>query len=237
MRWALVTGGAKRLGAQLCLDLAAKGYSVLIHYHTSRKEAEEVAENCRSLGAQAEIFQGDFSTSAGVDEFIRVCHVRSPSIEILINNVGSYLIKPASVTTLEEWNAIFQSNVHTPFALCRAFLPSLCQNHGSIINIGVAGINNIHANTYSTAYMTAKMSLLMLTKSLAKEMAPKGVRINMVSPGYMEDGLDLPKEVDRLPMKRLAAFSEVSRVITDLLEPQSSYITGQNIEVAGGVRL
>lgn len=236
MGWTLVTGGAKRLGAKLCLDLAAHGHAVLVHYHTSQREAKEVVDACRSLGATAEMIQGDFSTTASTEDFIRMCQKLFP-IKILINNIGNYLVKSASNTTLEEWCAVFQSNLHVPFALSRAFLPSLCQHQGSIINIGIAGVGNMRADTYSTAYTAAKMALLMLTKSLAKEMAPKGLCVNMISPGYLENAIDLPQDVTQLPMERAATLEEVSRVVMYLLDEQSRYITGQNIEVAGGVRL
>lgn len=237
MGWTLVTGGAKRLGAQLCLDLAANGHSVLVHYHTSHKEAEKVVEICRSLGVSAEMIQGDFSTPETTEHFIRNCQKLFPSIQVLINNVGNYLVKSASNTTTEDWNAVFQSNLHAPFALCRAFLPSLCQNHGSIINIGIAGISSMRADTYSTAYMSAKTALLTLTKSLAKEMASNRLSVNMVSPGYLENAIDLPKDIFQLPMQRPALLTEVSQVVIFLLNEQNRYITGQNIEVAGGVRL
>lgn len=237
MKWTLVTGGAKRLGAQLCLDLAAKGYSILVHYHTSQREARKVVEACRALGVAGEMIQGDFSTFESTNDFIRDCQARFPLIEGLINNVGTYLVKSASNTTIEEWNSVFQSNVHTPFALCRAFLPTLSQHRGSIINIGIAGLEGLRADVYSTAYMSAKMALLMLTKSLAKEMASKGVRVNMISPGYLENAIDLPKDTTIFPMQRPALLSEVSQMVIYLLDEQNRYITGQNIEIAGGVRL
>lgn len=236
MGWTLVTGGAKRLGARLCADLAVLGHSVLVHYHTSETEALEVVEVCRSLGVAAEPIKGDFSTSASTERFIEICLERYP-IRVLINNVGNYLVKSASQTTVEEWNAIFQSNLHTPFALSKAFLPSLCQFRGNIINIGIAGLVSMRADTYSTAYMSAKMGLLTLTKSMARELASKGVRVNMVSPGYLENSIDLPKDITHLPMHRAATLEEVSRAVTYLLNEQSCYITGQNLEVAGGVRL
>lgn len=237
MKWTLVTGGAKRLGAQLCLALAAKGYSILLHYHTSQREAQMVVEACRSFGGAAEMIPGDFSTSESTESFIRDCQARFPTIKGLINNVGTYLVKPASNTTINEWNIVFQSNLHTPFALCRAFLPSLSQNGGSIINIGIAGLEGFRADVYSTAYLSAKMALLVLTKSLAKEMASKGVRVNMISPGYLENAIDLPKDLTLLPMQRPALLSEVSQMVIYLLDEQNRYITGQNIEIAGGVRL
>lgn len=235
MKWTLVTGGSKRLGAELCLSLATQGYSILVHHRDSREDAEEIALRCRKKGVEAEVIQGDFSSMESTADFIESCLKSYPDIKNLINNVGNYLVKPASETTPEEWNSLFQTNLNVPFALCQAFLPSLQKNKGSIINIGVTGINNIHADVKRTVYSATKMSLLMLTKSLARELASSHVRVNMVSPGYLENAVDLAGAV--LPMGRPASLEEVSRVVSFLLDERNGYITGQNIEVGGGIGL
>jgi NAD(P)-dependent dehydrogenase (short-subunit alcohol dehydrogenase family) len=235
MKWTLVTGGSKRLGAATSLALAKRGNPVLIHYRNSRQEAEAVAAACKKFGVDAEVIQGDFSTLESTMAFIEKCLKSYPEMKTLINNVGNYLIKSAAETTPEEWNALFQSNVNAPFALCRSLLPSLRACRGNIINIGVAGANNIHADVKRTAYMAAKMSLLMLTKSLARELAPFQVRVNMVSPGYLENAVDLPNA--KMPMQRPASLDEVLNAIFFLLDEENSYITGQNIEVSGGLAL
>lgn len=237
MHWTLITGGAKGLGAGLCVELARKGMPILVHYNSSHFEALQVVEICRSHSVSAECIQGDFSTVESVEIFIQRCHDKYPSIKNLINNVGNYVIKSAANTSSQEWNALFQTNLHAPFALCRALLPSIIQNQGSIINIGVVGAGNVTADTSSTAYRITKMGLYMLTKSLAKELASHGVRVNMVSPGHLENSVDLPADLKLLPMQRPASIGEVARVVAFLLDEDARYITGQNIEVAGGVRL
>lgn len=235
MKWTLVTGGSKRLGAEICLSLATHGHSILIHYRNSRQEAEDVAAECRKKGVEAEVIQGDFSSLESTLQFIDDCKKNFTDIKNLVNNVGNYLVKSAETTTPEEWNALFQINVHAPFALCQAFLPSLKVAGGNIVNIGVTGINHIHADVKRTAYVATKMSLLMLTKSLARELASYHVRVNMVSPGYLENAIDLSEA--KLPMQRPASLDEVTRVILFLLSDENSYITGQNIEVGGGIGL
>ncbi|MEI8366317.1 MAG: SDR family NAD(P)-dependent oxidoreductase [Parachlamydiaceae bacterium] len=237
MKWTLVTGGAKGLGAEICQALAAEGRSVLVHYHTSQPEADRIAEACRQHGVDAEAICGDFSSLQSTALFIKECHNTFPQIENLINNVGNYLVKPGSETTPEEWNSLFQTNLNAPFALCQAFLPSLRQCTGSIINIGVTGVNNIHADVQRTAYMATKMGLWMVTKSLARELASAHVRVNMVSPAYLENAVDLPSNLAKLPMGRPAAFSDVLAAIAFLLRKENAYITGQNIEVGGGIGL
>lgn len=235
--WTLVTGGAKGLGAACCRALAAEGYAIAVHYHKSQREADEVVKECLKQGVRAESIQGDFSTTQSTETFLQDYLKRFPSTETLINNVGNYLIKSALETTIENWISLFQTNLHASFALMKALTPTLIKNKGNIINIGIAGIETFRADTYSTAYTTTKAGLWMLTKSIAKELAAEGVRVNMVSPGYLSNAVDLPDDPKKLPMQRAATLEEVVKVIAFLLDKKNSYVTGQNIEVAGGVRL
>ncbi len=237
MPWTLVTGAAKRLGAEICGQIAAQGYPVVIHYNTSQVEAEAAVTGLRRLGAKAECIQGDFSTPQSVQEFIERYTQRFPDTQNLINNVGNYLIKSALQTDQGEWLDLFQTNLNAPAALINALIPSIAKHKGNIINIGVTGIETPYADTYSPAYTITKFGLWLLTKSLAKELAAKQVRVNMVSPGLLENAVDLQQNLSKIPMQRPGKLEEVARVVLFLLDPASGYITGQNIEVAGAVRL
>lgn len=235
--WTLVTGGGKGLGAKICETLALEGHSLLIHYNTSNQAAFAIRNLCRQLGSHAECIQGDFSSSDSVEMFIEKLTADFPRIGTLINGVGNYKVQAPLSTTDAEWLALFQTNLHAPISLIRALLSSLKEHKGSIINFGVAGIHHVPADLYATAFTASKLALWMTTRALAKELAPSGVRINMVSPGMLENTIDRPKDLSVLPMKRLGTLFEVARVVVFLLSNENSYITGQNIEVAGGVRL
>jgi len=237
MSWTLVTGSAKRLGAVVCLKLARAGHNVIVHYHTSLKEAEEVAEECRSYGVQSEIIQGDLSSREGVEALAELIASRFPGLTNIINNVGNYLIKPILETSTEELVELYQTNFFAPFVLIQRLIPLIKQHKGVIINLGVAGLETRRADCQSTAYTLTKLSLLGLTKSLAKDLAPFGVRVNMVSPGYIENAVDLPEDLGSLPMGRAATCEEIACMILILLGRGGEYITGQNIEIAGGIRL
>jgi NAD(P)-dependent dehydrogenase (short-subunit alcohol dehydrogenase family) len=237
MGWTLVTGGAKRLGAELARTLAEQGYSIAVHYNRSPDDAEKVAQECRKRGVQAQIIQGDFQSVESTEDFLQRYLQQFPITHHLINNVGNFLIKSPLETSIEEWLSIFQNNLHVPFMLSKALAPSLKKIKGAIVNIGMAGVNGGRADTYCTAYHCAKTSLNSLTKSLAKELASDGVRVNMISPGYLENAVDLPSNWTKLPMQRPAALSEVACAVAYLLGTEGRYITGQNIEIAGGVRL
>jgi 3-oxoacyl-[acyl-carrier protein] reductase len=231
--WTLVTGGAKRLGASLCLSLAEKGHSVVVHYNRSKKEAFEIVEQCQAMGREAAMIQGNFSSLASVKEFVERYLEQFPETVSLINNVGDYLIRSALQTTVEEWAHLFQVNLHAPFILTQALAPSLVRNKGQIINIGVSGLKSHTAHTYATAYSLTKEALWGLTLATARELASQSVRVNMVSPGQLTISVDR----HQIPMHRPAYCWEVCRVVNFLLDPESAYITGQNIEVAGGLGL
>lgn len=198
---ALVTGGTKGLGAAIARTLRSEGYSVVVH------------------GSTGDV-QGDFSSREGVEAFLHDYLSRYGETEVLINNVGPFLVESGLKTHPDDWYNLFQTNLHAPFLLSQALAPTL----KSIVNIGIAGLGR--ADTYSTAYTAAKAALLSLTKSLAKEMR---CQVNMVSPGYLENSVVLP------PGQKPVSLNEVSQLVAFLLKHPS--ITGQNIEVAAGVRL
>lgn len=237
MCWTLVTGSATGLGAEIAKAVAKQGSSVLIHYRNSQKEAEEVRGICREYGVKAELVHGDFSTSESTKLFIKDLHANFPDIKNLINNVGEYLIADLLDTSVEDWERLFQANLHTPFFLIQSLIPSIRKHSGNIVNIGTVGLHSLRAARYSSAYRLTKQSLWMMTKTFAAELAEDGVCVNMVSPGQLENSVDLPEDVSQLPMSRPASLEEVVRIVLLFLDPENSYITGQNLEVAGGLGL
>lgn len=231
-RWVLVTGGSKNLGRELCLACAKKGYSIAVHYRKSRSEAEQTLRQVEELGGEGVLIQGDFSSHDSLNIFMNRYASLVPKTSVLINNVGNYHVGSALGTSFEVWEDLFQTNLHAPFFLSRALSNQL--EH--VINIGFSLIST-QANVYCSGYHIAKTGLEMLTKSLAKELAPRGVRANMVSPGHLEVSSDPKDGIRELPMGRSATFSEVTRTVLFLLDSESDYITGQNIAVAGGIGL
>lgn len=237
MKWCLVTGGAKNLGSVICQNLAEQGYPVVVHYRNSLKEAEDTVKKCLKFKVPVEYVQGDFSTYESTQKFLDEYQKRFSETQILINNIGNYFVGSAMATPVEQWYGLFQTNLHAPYLLVRGLLASIKKSQGSIINIGIAGLNTLRADVYSTAYSLTKSGLLMLTKSLAAELAAEQVRVNMISPGYLEKAVDLPKNLEKIPMQRPGSYQEVADMILYLLSDKARYITGQNIEVAGGTRL
>ncbi len=234
MNRVLVTGGAVRLGAQICRTLAQKGWDVVVHYRSSQQEAESLVKELCTYGVEAESLHGDLGTVEGVRAFLNAYLARFKETYGLVNNIGSYAIASALNTSAEQMQELFQTNLQVPLMLVQGLLPALKEQKGRVVNLGMTGAQLVAANTYATAYNMVKLALTMLTKSLAKECLGSQVTVNMVSPGYLENAVDLPPS---LPMGRPAQCEEVARVVGFLMERENGYITGQNIEIAGGVRL
>lgn len=233
----LVTGGARRLGAELCEMLARKGYSVVVHYRSSEREAMEVADKCRETGAEADVIFGDFSDIRGLEKFAESYADRFSSMNVLINNVGDYILGSTLNTSWDEWTRLFHLNLHAPFFLIRRFSPYLIASEGQIVNVGVSGLLRHSGNVYSTAYTLSKEALWGLTRACALELAADRVRVNMVSPGMLDISEDIAEPGLRIPMGRPGTCAEVAEAVAFLLDRKNAYITGQNIEIAGGLGL
>lgn len=236
MTWTLVTGGAQGLGAEICKKLSAQGHNIVVQYHKSLKNAEEVVTACRNNGVEAEMLHGDFSTIQSTQQFAKA-FCEQFSAQNLVNNVGEYLLKPLLETTPEEWLHLMQVNVIAPLMITKSLLPSIIASQGSIINIGVSGLGNMRSNIANTAYGMTKLHLWTMTKAWAREFAAENVRVNMVSPGILDNSIDRPQDISKLPMGRLGTTLEVAQTVAFLLDDKNGYITGQNIEVAGALGL
>ncbi len=234
MRPILVTGGAQGFGAEICLQLAEQGHDVVVHFRKS--DPSNILSRCQKYGVIVDAIQGDFSTVDLLEDFIRRYLARFPKTKGLVNNVGNYLIAPPSQTESKEWLSLFQTNLFTPVFLVRALLPALKEEKGRVVNIGTCGLTTPRALLHATAYAATKSALHFYTRSLAKELAPDHINVNMVSPGYLETSVDL-EEAAELPMGRPATLKEAARAVLFFFDSQSSYITGQNLEVAGGFGL
>lgn len=231
----LVTGGAKGLGKEVALTLAKGGHSVAIHYNQSQKEAQAVVRACQKFGVEAQAVQGDFSTKSSLKKFVKDYQTQFTHTKGIVNNVGNYWIGPATQTPQEELESLYQVNFFSPVFLIQSLLPAIEKQQGSIVNVGTAGLLADRAFTKAPAYASTKSALWFYTRSLAKELAPKKVRVNMVSPGFMENAIDLGETY--LPLDRAATLNEVAALIALFFEPATAYITGQNIEISGGVNL
>lgn len=233
MGWTLITGASGGLGREIALQLAKVGSSLYIHYNKNSGEAQKVAEACRQRGAEAKAVQGDFSS----DESLRLFLEEIDDISHLVNNVGHFMARPGTETSYFDWKNMYHVNFFAPLSLILGCLDDIVNHRGSIVNIGSVGVGMLRADAKFTAYTASKMSLYFLTKSFAKELAPKGVRVNMVSPGEMENTVYYPRAGGELPMGRKGTLSETAEAVAYFFRPEAGYVTGQNLEVGGGLAL
>lgn len=232
MKPILVTGGAKGLGAQICRTLARSGHDLVIHYRSSEKEAEEIVAACKKEGVEAAPIQADFSKPLA--PFIVSYLSRFPETKGIVHNVGNYSLAPPSQTEERLWRDLFETNFFAPVALTTALLSSLKRTKGAVVMIGTSGLEG--ALVKAAAYGASKSALLFYMRSLAKELAPFDVKVNMISPGFLENSVDLTS-APPLPMGRPGSLKEIADVVAFLFDAENSTITGQNLEIAGGFGL
>ncbi|AWR86002.1 bifunctional dihydropteridine reductase/dihydrofolate reductase TmpR [Meiothermus taiwanensis] len=235
-RVALVTGSARGIGRAIVLALARQGFDVAVHYHQSALEAEQTRQEALQHGVRAIRVQADVTRVKEAQGLIEEVAEQLGGLQVLVNNVGNYLKKPIEQTTPEEWHSILDSNLNAPFYLTQAALPYLSQTgYGRVVNIGFAGAQNLLARPEITPYVIAKTGLILYSKALAQRLAPRGITVNVVAPGVAENSLSKP--INEIPMGRLAQLEELARAVLFFVDEQSSYITGQVMEVSGGWNL
>ena len=236
-RVAVVTGGVRRLGRHLCTSLAVRGYDIVILYRASVEDALSLEREIASIGQRGRALKVDVADKLDVAAVFADIGRTEGHVDLLINNVGNY--NPQDVTRLdpEVWDATLSSNLSGAYYCCYHAI-KLMPDGGNIINIGMAGLEGIRANRRGTDYYVSKTGLLVLTRALAAGYAAQHIRVNMVSPGQLENSVDLPPadEIGRwVPLGRSGTLDDIAQAVHYLLD--ADYVTGVNIDVAGGYRL
>jgi len=234
---AVVTGGARRLGRHLCLMLAARGYDVAIFYRSSGEEAEALVREITATGRRARARAVDVGDEPQVAAAFAAIGQDWGRVDLLLNNVGNYNPQDVTLLTPAVWDATLAANLSGAYYCCFHAL-ALMPAGGNIINIGMAGLDGVRANVRGADYYVSKTGLLSLTRSLAVGYATRQVRVNMVSPGQLDNSVDLPPPDQiglTVPLGRAGALQDVAQAVGYLLD--ASYVTGVNLDVAGGYRL
>jgi 3-oxoacyl-[acyl-carrier protein] reductase len=237
---ALVTGSSRGIGRAIALKLAEKGCSVGINYLSKDWAAEKVVKSIEKMGQKATSFQCDVSNFADAEEMIKKAKLEFGRIDILVNNVGPFLYKTIWDTTVEEWHQILNSNLNSVFYCCKAVLPIMReQRSGVIINIGGPNSERTQGYLRTCAYAVAKTGLVVFSKSLAKEEAGHGIRVNVVNPGFIETEAyteDMKKTMPSdVPLKRLGKPEDIANAVAFLASDEAGYITGAVLNVHGGL--
>ncbi len=237
IKTALITGGAKRVGAVTTQTLHQAGYNVIIHCRLSRQAADDLATELNSKRADsARVIQGDLNIDTIYDRLIEEAYQCWDRLDVLVNNASSFYPTPVGSITLDDWNNLVNSNMKAPLFLAQAAAPYLRQTQGNIINMV-----DVHAQRpmkEHPVYCAAKAGLAMLTMSLAKELGPE-VRVNGVAPGaILWPENDMPEHtknliLERTSLKRPGEPIDIAKTILFLVR-DGDYITGQIIAVDGG---
>ena len=185
---ALVTGSAKRTGKAIALALGREGAHVIVHFRNSENEAAEVVQNIADQGGTAQAIGGDLAKISEVKNIFQRIIASNGRIDILVNNVGNYLVKNIDQTTPEEWDFLLSTTVTSTFHTCHVALPYMVkQSFGRIINMADSAADMISPWPEITPYMVGKTGVLVLTKSLAVTYAKHNITVNAVSPGILDN--------------------------------------------------
>jgi len=234
---ALVTGGTRRIGAEICRTLHAQGMNLVVHYRSSKNDAHALqAELLERRPDSVMLVQGDLLNGAKLDNLVFKTVEGYSRLDVLVNNASSFYPTPVGDATPKQWDELLGSNVRAPFFLSQAAAPHLKKTNGCIVNI--ADIHGDRPLKNYPIYSVAKAGLIMLTKSLARELGPE-VRVNAVAPGtilWPESDLDeITKQriLSRVPQKRSGEPADIARAVLFLVR-DASYVSGQVIAVDGG---
>ena len=233
---ALVTGAARGLGRAIALELAKQGASLAVNYLSSEKDAQETVSLALGHTKASVSIKADVTDPAQVrGMFGKAESELGAPVQVLVNNVGNFLVRNVSDVTPEQWRSLVDSNLNSSFYCSSCALAGMRKSKwGRIVNIGAAGCSNAIAHSNTAPYYAAKTGLLVLTKSLALAEAGNGITVNMVSPGVLETSV---AKFEFYPAGREAKFEDITNAIRFLVQPESEYVTGANIEVAGGMML
>jgi 3-oxoacyl-[acyl-carrier protein] reductase/pteridine reductase len=234
---ALVTGGARRIGRGIALALAQAGADVALSYRTSRAEAVDTAREIESLGRRALAVECDVRSEASVRLAVAAAVGNFGRLDLVINNAAVFQSAPLDSLTLEEWDAVFETNARGPFLVSREALAHLRAVEGRIVNIGSLG--GIHAWAGHAHYCASKAALHMLTQAMAKAFAPE-VSVNCVAPGWIEPDEKSAGQAEhfaaKTPMRRNGCVEDVAQAVL-FFAAGPHFITGQVLAVDGGLGL
>ncbi len=235
---ALVTGGSRGIGAAVCAELARAGAEVVVNYTANADAAEGVRA---SIGESAHAVCGDVSTMEGATGLVEQVESEVGPIAILVNNAGITRDNLIMKLAEEDWRSVIDTNLSGAFFTCRAVArPMLKRRVGTIVNM--SSVVGVHGNAGQTNYAASKAGLIGLTKSLAKELGGRGIRVNAVAPGYISteltDALPEPAReaiLKSTPLGRLGTTDDVARAVRFLVSDSAAFVTGHVLAVDGGL--
>jgi 3-oxoacyl-[acyl-carrier protein] reductase len=242
-RTAIVTGGSRGIGKAIALELAKRGAKVVVNYVTSKKAADEVVKQIKSIGGDALAVQTDVSDFNQASDLIKAALEKFDKIDILVNNAGITRDKLIMMMSEKDWDDVQDINLKGTFNCSKAAVKHMMRKrHGRIINItSVAGQMG---NAGQTNYSASKAGQIGFTKALAREIAPRNITVNAIAAGYVETDIwdGVPDEIREglltlIPLGRKGEPEEIAYAVAFLASDEAGYITGQCLAIDGGMAM
>lgn len=239
-RVALVTGSSRRIGRAVALGLAADGADVAIHYHRSHKEGGAAVQAVEELGRRSFAIQANLARPEACRRVVETVAREFGRLDILVNNVGHWLVKSVSRMTLSEWRDVVDSNLTATFLCSKAAIPHMRRRRwGRIVNLGAAGAYRAHGTAKMSAFYAAKAGIVAFSKALAREVGRDGITVNVVAPSIIGD-TNLTVEQARkqkepkFAVQRPGTAADVVGAVRYLTSEEASFVTGEVLGVTGG---
>ncbi|BDU24230.1 MULTISPECIES: 3-oxoacyl-ACP reductase FabG [unclassified Flavobacterium] len=241
MKCVLVTGGSRGIGSAICKKLAVESdYHILINYHSNQTAAEETLQEIQKLGATGEILGFDVSNFEQVQNVLTQWQEANPEklVEAIVNNAGITKDGLFMWMTPEDWNGVLNTSVNGFFNVTQFFIQKMLRNkYGRIVNM--VSVSGVKGTAGQTNYSAAKGAIVAATKALAQEVAKRNITVNAVAPGFIRT--DMTSELDEkellklIPVNRFGEAEEVADLVSFLISKKASYITGEIININGGI--
>lgn len=240
-RIAVVTGASRGIGRAVALELASRGANVIVNYNASEAAAQEVVEAIRTAGGQAQAIQADVSDFEQAARLIKEAIDVAGKLDILVNNAGTTRDMLIMMMPEQDWDDVLRINLKSAFNCSKAAVKAMMRKrYGRIINM--ASVAGIAGNAGQTNYSASKAGLIGLTRALAREVAPRGITVNAVAPGFVPTDLteSVPDDIKEaslgaIPLGRWGTPEEVAYAVAFLAADEAGYITGQVLPVDGGM--
>ncbi len=234
----LITGASSEIGRDIALELSDCASSLALHYRQNRRAVEDLQRCLAERGCVSRAMSYDLTRADQAEAMIKEVTGEFGGLDVVVNAVGPFFYREINQTPPEVWQEIIALNLHTCFNVSYFAEPHLCASRGHLINFAFSGVENIKAWPRSTAYCAAKTGVAALTKSLAVELAPKGVRVNAVCPGLVEESAATEAErkrmAEQIPLGRPVRPQEVAATVKWLVADSPESLTGSLIAVSGG---